>query len=137
MSGFAFWGCLLPEKKILVVDDDESLVRALAIKLRDAGYSVLAAWDAAQAVSQAQRHEPDLILLDIRMPEGGGFTVLETLKHSIKTRNIPVIVVTALEGQEISEAAKTHGAIEFFKKPLDTARLLEVIGKALAVDPAE
>lgn len=122
-------------KKILIVDDDESLVRALAIKLRDAGYDVLAAWDAAQGVSQAQRHEPDLILLDIRMPEGGGFTVLETLRHSIKTRSIPVIVATALESEEVCEAAKSHGAVEYFKKPLDTGRLLETIGRVLGDGP--
>lgn len=124
----------MAEKSILIVDDDESLVRALAIKLRDAGYKVLAAWDAAQGVSQSQRHVPDLILLDIRMPEGGGFNVLDQLGHSMKTMDIPIIVVTALEDQEIREQAMAYGAVDFFRKPLDVARLLQVIDKALATD---
>lgn len=121
----------MADKSILIVDDDESLVRALAIKLRDAGYKVLAAWDAAQAVSQTRRHEPDLILLDIRMPEGGGFSVLDELGHSMKTMDIPIIIMTALEDQEIREQALAYGAVDFFIKPLDMGRLLEAINSTL------
>jgi DNA-binding response OmpR family regulator len=127
----------VPEKTILIVDDDEALVRALAIKLRDCGYKVLAAWDGSQALEQARRHEPDLILLDIRMPAGGGFGVLDKLGHAVKTMDIPVIVMTALESEEIRNRARSSGAAGFFKKPFNTGRLVQAIDAVLATDSTE
>lgn len=128
------WGWRVSEnhKTVLVVDDDESMVRALSIKLRDAGYTVFVAMDALQAVTQAQKREPDLVILDVRMPAGGGINVMDKLSHSIKTRRIPVIVMTALEDPEIQEQANSFGVLsQFFKKPFDTTRMLEAVARAL------
>jgi len=121
----------MPDKTVLVVDDDESMVRALTIKLKDAGYNVVVAMDGLQAVMQAQKREPDLVLLDVRMPAGGGFNVMDRLQHSIKTRGIPIIIMTALEHDEVQQKARNLGAVEFFKKPFDTAKLLEAVNRAL------
>jgi CheY-like chemotaxis protein len=124
-------GMKMSEKAILVVDDDDSMVQALTIKLRDAGYKVLVAMDGLQAVMQAQKKEPDLVLLDIRMPAGSGLKVLERLKHSIKTRGIPVIVMTAMEEDGIRDRARIAGAVDFFKKPFDTGELLKAVVRSL------
>lgn len=120
-------------KTVLVVDDDESMVRALSIKLRDSGYTVFVAMDALQAVMQAQKRDPDLVILDVRMPAGGGMSVMDKLSHSIRTRRIPVIMMTALEDPEIQEQAKSFGVLaQFFKKPFDTELMLEAVAKALS-----
>jgi CheY-like chemotaxis protein len=127
------WRCGMPDKTVLIVDDDESMVRALSIRLRDSGYKVLAACDGMQAFAQAQRHQPDLILLDIRMPAGGGFGALERLNHSIRTMCIPVIIITALEEEGLREKAESFGANDFFKKPFDNGELLEAVNRGVAM----
>ena len=73
------WRCSLSGKVILVVDDDEDFLQTLSIRLRTAGYKSVVAADGMQAVMMAQRHNPDLVVLDMRMPGGGGMSVMETL----------------------------------------------------------
>ena len=70
------------KKKILIVDDERDIVKALMIRLKGAGYDVVTAFDGAQAIFMAHKEKPDLIILDIRMPAGDGFSVAEKLKGS-------------------------------------------------------
>ena len=71
------------KSKILLVEDDEKIVKALTIRLKSQGFDVVSAFDAVMAISKAMEHHPDVILLDISMPGGNGFTVAERLNDSL------------------------------------------------------
>jgi DNA-binding response OmpR family regulator len=118
------------DKTVLIVDDDETLVRALALKLRAAGYEVLVGMDGLQAVMQAQRKDPDLILLDVRMPAGDGIYVMDKLHHSISTMRIPVIVMSAMEDEDLRDKVSSLGAIGFVRKPFDADALIKAVDLA-------
>ncbi len=117
----------MDKKKILIVDDDEALVRILSVNLALEGYEVFAAFDGMSAVMGAHRIKPDLIILDVRMPAGDGFSVVERLKLSTKTFTIPVIILSALPKEDIEEKALQAGVTHCFAKPFDNAALLEYI----------
>lgn len=118
-------------KKILVVDDDPIVVRLLHPHLRSAGYKVFAAADAIQGVHMAIAERPDLVLLDLQMPAGGGAGVFETLAKNAHTALIPVIFVTANRDGEVREACLASGAAGFVTKPVDVADLLARIRQIL------
>lgn len=108
-------------KLILVVDDDNLLRRSLAFSLERAGYRVLTAGDAMSAVAMARAHSPDLILLDIAMPEVSG---LEALPEFRKLANFPVIFITA-RCRELDEVLGLElGADDYITKPFDNDILL-------------
>ena len=121
----------MSERRVLVVDDDEDMVLLLTRLLQKAGYAVVTAYDAAEAVIQAQRELLDLIVLDIVMPEGGGFGVLDRLMTSAQTRTIPIIVLTGSEEPAIEAWARAAGVTHFLRKPCDDAALLEAVRSAV------
>jgi len=123
------------KKKILIVDDERDIVKALTIRLRGAGYEVVTAFDGAQAIFVAHKERPDLIILDIRMPAGNGLGVAEKLKHSMNTLSIPVIFLTGGPERNSEEKAMTLGARFYIKKPYDPEELLDAITRALEKDP--
>jgi DNA-binding response OmpR family regulator len=123
------------KKKILIVDDERDIVKALMIRLQGAGYEVVTAFDGAQAIFVAHKEKPDLILLDIRMPAGNGFSVAEKLKHSVNTLSIPVIFLTGSPERNAEERAVTLGARFYIKKPYDPEELLDAIKRALEKEP--
>jgi DNA-binding response OmpR family regulator len=112
------------ENKILIVDDEKEWVEMLAMRLKHAGYQVGVAFDAVQAVSQTIQLKPDLILLDIMMPAGGGLNALKNIRASAKTFSIPVIVLTAKGDKETKEAAEKLGVSGYFLKPVDMNEFL-------------
>jgi CheY-like chemotaxis protein len=83
-----------PRPHVLVIDDDRTTREITGMALRRSGYTVTVAEDAMQGFMQARRREPDLILLDLRMPGGGGEQVWQRLKACNRTSHIPVVVVT-------------------------------------------
>jgi CheY-like chemotaxis protein len=115
------------EKKILVVDDDRDFTYVMSEHLKAHGYNVVRAEDAVLAVMVAQKERPNLIILDVSMPAGDGFTVMERLAKCDLTSQIPIIVVTGklLSGRE---RAIAKGAVAFFTKPVDFDQLLTLIG---------
>jgi CheY-like chemotaxis protein len=117
-------------KKILIADDDNVTLETLGAQLRGAGFQVVTAMDAMQALMIAQRTSPDLVLLDIQMPGGTGLNTLKRLRTSSKTQNIPVIVISALPGP-VGKEALALGAVEFFPKPVDFERLRESLARLL------
>ena len=119
------------KKLILVADDDKDLVTALSIRLRAAGYSVVGAYDGDEAYRIAQESKPDLVILDVRMPAGGGFASIDKIKHSLTTRNIPVIFLTAFDDEEMREEARKQGAVGFFRKPFDDEEFMGAIQSVL------
>ena len=119
------------KQTILIVDDEKEWVRALTIRLEHAGYRVEVAFDAVSGVTQAINIVPDLILLDIMMPAGGGITALKNIRNSLKTFNIPVIVITAKSDKETKETAEKLGISAYFVKPIDTVKLMKKLREVL------
>jgi DNA-binding response OmpR family regulator len=130
-------GGRVAQQTILVVDDDESLVRALAMRLRAGGYRGLVAMDGLQAVMVAHKQDPDLILLDIRMPAGDGFSVMDKLAFSTKTQHIPVIIVTAFDDELTKSKVDSSAAVAYFRKPFNADELMEAVKAALPNTTAE
>jgi CheY-like chemotaxis protein len=123
------------KKKILIVDDERDIVRALTIRLQGAGYEVVTAFDGAQGIFMAHKEQPDLIILDIRMPAGNGFSVAEKLKQAPNTLPIPVIFLTGSPEKDSEERAMTLGARFYVKKPYDPEELLDAVRRALEKEP--
>jgi CheY-like chemotaxis protein len=119
------------KKKILVVDDEEDVAKALRVRLKANGYSVVLASDSVQAFMTANKEKPDLIILDIMIPGGGGFVVAERLKQSTETNHIPIIFLTGISGGE--ERAYKVGASGYVMKPYQPEKLLETIHDALEI----
>lgn len=114
-------------KKILVVDDEPQIVRLLSQRLKASGYDTYGANDGYQCLKVTKEVKPDLILLDIKMPAGGGIQAFNNLRSSIYTQNIPIIFITAYPGPEVEKQVKELGADGFFAKPFNSAELLEKI----------
>ena len=120
-----------PPRQILIVDDDEDQVCALEHRLRRLGYQTAAARSAREALATAFEDHPDLVLLDLRLPDGDGFNVCETLSDSPSTCGIPIIVVSAMERPDIVRQARSAGCEFYVRKPYDPNVLLTLIEHAL------
>jgi len=114
-------------KKVLVVEDDERLSLALSIRLKAQGYATWTAGDAISALSLALRVNPNLILLDISLPAGGGFAFIEQLNQFPGTREIPIVLSTASKDPELRDRALDLGVAGVLRKPYDAKELLAVV----------
>jgi DNA-binding response OmpR family regulator len=126
----------MEKKKILVIDDMPNAVTMLKARLETWGYEVIAAFDRRQALSYAYAEKPDLIILDIVMPSGGGYSVFTRLRMSPKTRSIPIIFLTAKDRPEDMARAYKLGAQYYVKKPYKPETLLETVKKVLDHPPS-
>ena len=120
------------KKNILVVDDEPQIVQLIALRLKSNNFDVDAAYDAYQAVQMAKLKLPDLILLDIKMPLGGGIKAYETLKSMAPTSLIPVIFITAYPSTEVKKQVTELGAEGFISKPFNSAELIGKINTSLS-----
>src|SRR5215469_6272690 len=111
--------------KILIVDDDPDLRQALRLRLRANHYETVSATDGYSAIAQAYKEQPNLIILDLGLPAGDGFVVLNRLQQDDRLSAIPVIVLTARDPQSNERRALMSGASAFFQKPADNAELLD------------
>ena len=118
-------------KKILFVEDEEALQRSIAEMLEQNGFRVLRAMDGELGLALAEKELPDLILLDLILPKKNGFEVLADIKKNQATRNIPVIVLTNLEGTEDVERALSLGATTYLVKA--NYNLADILEKIKAV----
>lgn len=119
----------LTHQKILVVDDEPAVVNMLAEGLRRHGYEVITAGGGVEALRLARQELPDLILLDVLMPDKDGFAVLAELKADETTRTIPVVMLSARgETKALFEGAE-HGAIDYLIKPCKWDELLKYVRK--------
>jgi two-component system KDP operon response regulator KdpE len=121
----------MPRPKILVVDDDPDLVRALRLRLRANNYEVTTASDGYSAIAAAQKDRPALIILDLGLPVGDGFVVLDRLQNIDALAGVPVIVLSARDPQANEQRALRAGAAAFFQKPADNDELMNVIRVSL------
>ena len=117
--------------KILVVDDNPTIRKGLSVRLRANDYEVLFAEDAISATAALVTERPDLVILDLGLPAGDGFVVMERLKKNDRLASIPVIVLTGRELADNRDRALQAGATAFFQKPVDDNQLLAVIRQAL------
>ena len=118
-----FPGKCICDKKILVVDDDELNVKLLSALLLPKGYEVITAFNGKEAIEKVQERHPDLILLDIMMPGIDGYEVTSRLKADPLTEDIPIILITALTGEDDKKKGLAAGADEFINKPIDAPEL--------------
>jgi DNA-binding response OmpR family regulator len=123
------------DKKILIVDDDPDVRQGMHVRLKANHYDTFFAVDAISGMTEARKHEPDLIVLDLGLPAGDGFVVMERLKAIPALAVIPIIVVSARDVLANKERALKAGAKAFLQKPVDNAELLKVIRQALG-EPA-
>ena len=117
--------------RILVVEDEREIAEALQVNLVGAGYEVLVATDGLQALRIFDRERPDLVTVDLGLPEVSGFRLVELLKRPGPEGPVPVVVVTALSFEEGEDAARA-GADEFITKPFDPHDLVRKIGYVLS-----
>ncbi len=115
-------------KTVLVVEDKASLTQMLQFLFLSKGLDVQIAFDGVEAMVKISELKPDLVLLDIMMPRMDGFEVLEKLKSSPDTENIPVIMLTARKSREDMDRATALGAVEYITKPF---KAVEVVDKVL------
>jgi len=121
----------MSQKTILIVDDDPDVRLGLHIRLKANHYNVIFAADGMASIAQARKHMPDLIILDLGLPAGDGFSVMERLKVNDDLSLIPVIVVSARDLNANMDRALKAGAKAFLQKPVDNVQLLSVIRKVL------
>lgn len=117
--------------KILLIEDDKDTVRAMAVRFKAKGYQLAVASDAISAISLARKEKPDLIVLDLGLPAGDGFMVLQRLKAIYEFMLVPVIVVSARDPLMNEQRAVEAGAELFFQKPFDNDEFFSAVQKAL------
>lgn len=115
------------KKKILIIEDEREMLAGLSTFLKSSGYSTIAAYDATFGIDVAHKESPDLIILDLGLPAGGGIFVFKSLKNSISTSDIPVVILTAQQEPDLKDRMKAAGAAEYFQKPFDPPSLLGCI----------
>ncbi len=117
--------------KVLIADDDRVFVELLATRLRAEGAEVVIAFDSMQAVMHAMRAQPDVILLDLKMPGGNGMDVLRKIKASTRGGAASIIVVTALEQDGLPAELERLGAAGLVRKPASPATVISLIHRVL------
>jgi CheY-like chemotaxis protein len=124
----------LVDRRLILVVDDEPSVRAIvlaSIRVRAARYQVLEAGTAADALAQAQQHQPDLVLLDVALPDHDGFWVCRELKNDPRTAAIPVVMLTAMSLLSDRTRATQAGADGYIVKPFSPRALLAQLDRRL------
>lgn len=114
-------------RKILVVDDEPYVVRALSFILKKGGYEVTTAADGQEALRHVEEDKPDLILLDIMMPDLDGFEVTQRLKKDPATKDIYIILITAKGQEEDRRKGFESGADDYITKPFSPTGLIKMI----------
>ncbi len=122
--------------RILIVDDELDFIELVKFRLSELHCEFLVAHDGVHALSQARQSKPDLILLDILLPDLDGLSVCEILRRQPSTKKIPIIFMSALSS-DVTKRTVAMEAEDFFTKPLDLPRLVRRIEELLPHAPAE
>lgn len=124
-------------KKILIVDDEPDVIAYLSAFFEDNGFTVLAALNGRDGIRKAREHHPDLISLDITMPQESGIKMLRNLRENPETNHIPVIIITGTPGtldQYIEQAGGGEPPAGYFEKPVNRDQLLRKTREILGLD---
>ncbi len=123
-------------KTILVVDDERNIVEIVCEILKNKGFRTLRAYDGQEAIDALNRHHPDAIVLDLKMPVVDGISVIRQMRSSASLAQIPVIVLTATQIiQEAQEQFKELGIFRWMTKPFESEELCMAVGKAVGGIP--
>jgi two-component system alkaline phosphatase synthesis response regulator PhoP len=114
-------------KKILIVDDEEDLVETVRFPLEMEGYHVLVSHNGEDALDQARKENPDLILLDLMLPKVDGYKVCQRLKSDGRYKHIPILMLTAKSQEKDMTLGMETGANEYITKPFDIRDLLKKV----------
>ena len=114
-------------RKILVVDDEVDLVKTIQFSLELEGYKVLVSYNGEDALNQARKENPDLIILDLMLPKLDGYKVCRLLKFDEKYKHIPILMLTAKTQEKDKIVGMETGADEYITKPFDMDELMEKI----------
>lgn len=118
-------------KKILVVEDEKTLLKLESVLLKSKGYRVTGATSGTEALALVQRERPDLVLLDVMLPGMDGFKVCQHLKEAPETRDIPVVMLTSRTRQEDIARGREVGADEYITKPFQSAQVTRTVARLL------
>jgi CheY-like chemotaxis protein len=121
-------------KTVLVVDDEENILRALQLILEQDGHRVLIARSGEEAVETCRKARPDVVLLDVMLPDIDGFQVLARLRADPELASTPVFILSILGDRD---QGMQHGAQEYFSKPIDKEKLLEAVSRLVQKTPRE
>jgi CheY-like chemotaxis protein len=128
-------------RRLLVVDDNQVVLKAFQMRLQADGFTVSTTANAAEVASTAEENKSELIILDINFPPSGamewnGFTVMQWVQRFPELARLPVILITGSEQAQYKKQAIASGAFGFFEKPVDYSQLLEAILRGLPPAPA-
>lgn len=118
-------------KRILVVEDEESLLKLESILLSSKGYSVTGVMDGKSALEEVRTNLPDLVILDIMLPEIDGFEVCRQIKEDPATSHIPVLMLTAKKNSQDMERGRQVGCDVYITKPFKSAKVLDMVQELL------
>lgn len=124
----------MPNNRLLIVDDDKDFVQLLEFDLKKHGYDILTAFNGEEGLEKAKEVNPDLIILDIKMPKIDGYTFVRRLKKEEGTKNIPVIILTSYE--PMKDMFQLEGVKDYFVKSANMEGLLDTIKKNLSSTPS-
>src|SRR5215472_7756878 len=113
--------------RVLVVDDESDFIQLLKYNLEHQGFDILTASNGVEALHTARRELPDVVLVDLMLPDLDGFSVCEILRSQPSTSNVPIIVVSALDGEYVRSRGIQAGVACCFKKPVD----MKILGESI------
>jgi len=117
----------MKKNRILIVEDEESLLKLESILLSSKGYSVTGVMDGKSALDEISARKPDLVVLDIMLPELDGFEVCKRIKENPETAGIPVVMLTAKKNSQDYARGMQVGADAYVTKPFKSAQVIELI----------
>jgi len=118
-------------RRILIVDDDDAMVDLLGQRLGRQGFEILVAASGEEGLAIARHRRPDLVVLDLRLPDADGFSICQELADSIETSSIPVIILSGMERPDIIRRSRAAGCQYFVRKPYDPNALLILVEHAI------
>lgn len=122
----------MDKKKILLVDDEEDVLRTVGFRLQASGYDVVTASDGMEGLEKAHSEKPDLVILDLMLPKMDGYKVCTFLKKDTRYRNIPIIMFTAKAGDLDKKLGIEVGADAYVMKPFEPPELVKTVEELLA-----
>lgn len=117
--------------KILIVDDDQDLVKLLRLNLSKEGYKVIVAVDAYNGIQATRTEQPDLIILDIMLPAGGGLHTLKNIRRTTHGSQVPIVILTGMRDEKLRQQIEQEGVDAYLQKPCDYSELSKTIKNLL------
>jgi len=117
--------------RVLIVDDDQMLARMISVRLRGAGFQAMTAHAAEEAAAMAVHERPDVIVVDVHMPHFSGLELHYCLQFAERSRDIPVVYLTAHDTESVRRAACELGAVAVITKPFESTKLIAAIKQAI------